>query len=91
VDRAYEPDGTLAKRGTPGALLSRGEAAAKQAVGIAREGRVTARNGASVAIEAETLCLHGDNKSAVEIARAVREALEAAGVRVQALGPHGPA
>jgi UPF0271 protein len=42
-------------------------------------------------VAAETLCLHGDNKNAVEIARAVRAALEAAGVKVQALGPHGPA
>jgi UPF0271 protein len=91
VDRAYEADGTLCKRGTPGALLETGEAAAAQAVSIAKGGHVTARDGSSVTIAAETLCLHGDNKSAVEIARAVRLALEAAGVKVQALGPHGPA
>ncbi|MBX7186594.1 MAG: LamB/YcsF family protein [Vicinamibacteria bacterium] len=91
VDRAYEADGTLAKRGTPGALLDSGEAAARQAVSIARDGKVTARDGSPVAVTAETLCLHGDNRSAIEIARAVRQALEAAGVKVQALGPHGPA
>ena len=91
VDRAYEADGTLAKRGTPGALLDRGDAAAQQAVAIAKHGRVTARDGSTVAVVAETLCLHGDNQSAIEIARAVRQALEAAGVKVQALGPHGPA
>jgi 5-oxoprolinase (ATP-hydrolysing) subunit A len=91
VDRAYEGNGTLAKRGTPGALLESGEAAARQAVGIAKESRVIARDGASVSVVAETLCLHGDNKHAVEIARAVRNALEAAGIKVQALGPHGPA
>jgi UPF0271 protein len=91
VDRAYEADGSLAKRGTPGALLDGGEAAAKQAVEIATLGHVTARDGARVEIAAATLCLHGDNPKALEIARAVRGALEAAGVRVQALGPHGPA
>jgi UPF0271 protein len=91
VDRAYEADGSLAKRGTPGALLDNDEAAARQAVAIAREGRVAARDGSPVTVVAETLCLHGDNRSAVEIARAVRGALEAAGVKVQALGPHGPA
>ncbi len=91
VDRAYESDGTLAKRGTPGALLQSGEAAALQAVAIAGTGRVMARDGSLLSVMAETLCLHGDNKNAVEIARAVREALEAAGVKVQALGPHGPA
>jgi UPF0271 protein len=91
VDRAYEADGTLAKRGTPGALIESGEAAAQQAVAIAKRGEVVARDGAPVSVRAETLCLHGDNKNAVEIARAVRQALEAAGVKVQALGPHGPA
>lgn len=91
VDRAYEPDGMLARRGTLGALLEGAEAAAHQAVIIARDGRVTARDGTSIDVTAETLCLHGDNKHAVEIARATRTALEAAGVKVQALGPHGPA
>ena len=91
VDRAYEADGTLARRGRPGALLDSGEAAARQAVAIAKHGQVTARDGASVSVAAETLCLHGDNRSAVEFAGAVRLALEAAGVKVQALGPHGPA
>src|SRR6185436_7522887 len=82
VDRAYEADGTLAKRGTPGALLESGEAAARQAVAIAKNGAVTARDGSSVPVAAETLCLHGDNKSAIEIAQAVRNGLEAAGVKV---------
>ena len=91
VDRAYEADGSLARRGTPGALLESGEAAAQQALSIAKDGRVTARDGSTVAVAAQTLCLHGDNRSAVEIAKAVRQALEAAGVRVRALGPHGPA
>lgn len=91
VDRAYESDGTLAKRGSPGALLENGEAAAEQAVAIAKNGRVRPRDGGSLAVSAETLCLHGDNKHAVAIARAVRAALEGAGVKVQALGPHGPA
>lgn len=91
IDRAYEADGSLVKRGIPGALLESGKQAARQALAIAREGRVTARDGSTVRVEAETLCVHGDNLHAVEIARAVRTALEAAGVKVQALGPHGPA
>ncbi len=91
IDRAYEADGTLARRGTAGAVLeSPGEAAA-QAVAIATTRRVTARNGSTLEVFAETLCLHGDNRNAVEIAKAVRAALETAGVKVQALGPHGPA
>jgi UPF0271 protein len=91
IDRAYEPDGSLARRGTPGAVIENTEPAAAQAVSIASTGEVTARDGSVVHMAAETLCLHGDNRNAIEIARAVRMALEAAGVKVQALGPHGPA
>lgn len=91
IDRAYEADGCLAKRGTPGALLENAEAAAAQAVSIATRGEVTARDGSTVSVSAETLCVHGDNAKAVEIAKAVRAGLEASGVRIQALGPHGPA
>jgi 5-oxoprolinase (ATP-hydrolysing) subunit A len=91
VDRAYELDGSLAKRGTPGALLESEKAASEQAVSIAARGAVAARGGATLSLEAETLCLHGDAANAVGVARAVKSALEGAGVRVQALGPHGPA
>jgi UPF0271 protein len=91
VDRAYEGDGRLAKRGTAGAVFDNPEAAAAQAVSIATAGRVTTRDGSSVEVSAQTLCLHGDNPNALDIARAVRVALETAGVKVQALGPHGPA
>ena len=42
-------------------------------------------DGREVAVEADTLCLHGDNPRAVDVARAVREALAGAGVSVQAL------
>ncbi|MBP9947446.1 MAG: LamB/YcsF family protein, partial [Vicinamibacteria bacterium] len=84
-------DGRLAKRGTAGAVFDNPEAAAAQAVSIANAGRVTTRDGASLEVFAQTLCLHGDNPNALDIARAVRVALETAGVKVQALGPHGPA
>jgi UPF0271 protein len=91
IDRSYEPDGSLVSRGIPGALLESGRQAARQAMSIVKEQRVIARDGSSLKVAAETLCVHGDNLHAVEIARAVRTALDGAGVKVQALGPHGPA
>ena len=84
ADRAYRPDGTLQPRSEDGSLLTDPEAAAGQAVGIALEGRVTAHDGSGVAVAAETICCHGDTPRAVEIAAAVRAALEAAGVSVAA-------
>ena len=84
VDRAYEPDGTLRSRQLPGAVLDDPATAAAQAVSIARDGRVRAFDGSYLALEVDTLCLHGDAPAAPRVAPAVREALEAAGITVRA-------
>lgn len=72
VDRAYRSDGTLVPRGEPGAVLHDAEAAAAQAVALARAGRV------------RTLCVHGDGPEAPRLLIAVRAALVAAGFRIAA-------
>jgi UPF0271 protein len=86
VDRRYLADGTLQSRRVPGSVLSDPAAAAAQAVRLVREGVVECADGTEVAVEAETFCLHGDQPAALAVARAVRAALEEAGVPVQALG-----
>ncbi len=85
VDRAYEPDGTLVARSEPGAVHSELPVVTNQAVSLALEGRVTARNGEIVTVVADTLCIHGDTPAAATIARAVRDVLENRGVGVSAL------
>ena len=85
ADRAYDAGGRLVPRTRPGALITDPSSAAAKAVRIVCEGRIAAVDGTTVELAADTLCLHGDNPHALEIARAVREALEAAGVTVQAL------
>lgn len=87
ADRAYAADGTLVPRGRPGAVIMDAALAAARAVSIAREGRVAAADGSIVALAADTICLHGDTPGAVEHARAVRAALESAGIAVRALAP----
>jgi UPF0271 protein len=87
ADRAYEADGSLRSRRLEGAVHADPDAVAAQAVSIARDGRVTAHDGTSVSIRADTICIHGDSPGAATFARAVREALAAAGVTVAALEP----
>ncbi|WP_457632344.1 LamB/YcsF family protein [Oceanithermus desulfurans] len=82
-DRAYLSDGRLAPRSMEGALIRDPERAAERAVQMVLEGKVAALDGGEVEVRAETLCVHGDNPEAVAIARAVRRALEAAGVDVR--------
>jgi UPF0271 protein len=84
ADRAYEPDGTLRARSLPGALIADPARAAAQALRIAREGSVVTGDGSLRRIVATTLCVHGDTPGAPRIARAVRTALESAGIEVAA-------
>jgi UPF0271 protein len=85
VDRRYLTDGSLAPRTTDGAVIVDPALAAAQAVSIVKNRRATSAEGEAVPIEADTLCLHGDNPRAVDIAWAVRQALEGAGITIRAL------
>jgi UPF0271 protein len=83
-DRAYLSDGRLAPRSMPDSLIRDPQRAAERAVQMVRAGEVAALDGGTAPVEAHTLCIHGDNPEAPEIARAVRSALEAAGITVRA-------
>ena len=83
ADRLYLEDGTLAPRGTVGAVHESAEKAAAQAVDIARDRFVVSASGVHLPIEARTICLHGDSPGAVEIARTVRAKLEDARVEIR--------
>lgn len=85
ADRAYEADGTLRSRGLPGAVLEDPAAAAAQALAIACGG-LRAWDGTPLPLHADTICVHGDLPGAAARARAVRAALEAAGIALRAPG-----
>jgi len=85
IDRGYRPDGTLVPRGRPGALITDPEQAAERAVRLVVEGTVQAVSGEALPVRADTLCLHSDTPNVAAIARAVRAALTAAGVRIAPL------
>ena len=82
VDRAYEPDGTLRSRTLAGALVTNPAQAAGQALSFVRDGGVTCSDGTFLRLAVDTICLHGDTPGAPEIARAVRDALRNAKVKV---------
>ncbi|MFI8231450.1 LamB/YcsF family protein [Streptomyces sp. NPDC085900] len=84
ADRAYTEEGTLVPRTHEGAVVTDPETVVERSVGLARDGVVDARSGARVEVRARSLCLHGDTPGAVELARLVRERLQASGVRVEA-------
>jgi 5-oxoprolinase (ATP-hydrolysing) subunit A len=82
ADRQYEADLTLASRTIPGTVFHQPARAAEQAVRMVTKREVLARNGAVVALDVDTICIHGDEPTGVAVATAVRDALKAAGVKI---------
>jgi len=82
ADRAYTPDGTLVSRREEGAVLHDVDQIAARCVRLVTAGEVEAIDGSAVPVEAASVCVHGDTPGAVAVARAVRTALEDAGVAV---------
>jgi 5-oxoprolinase (ATP-hydrolysing) subunit A len=83
-DRAYLPDGRLQPRGEPGAVIHDADVVASRVIEMVKSGQTTAVDGSTIAVRAETVCVHGDTPDAAELARRVRAAIAAAGVVVAA-------
>jgi 5-oxoprolinase (ATP-hydrolysing) subunit A len=80
ADRAYRPDGRLVSRREPGAVLSDADEIADRVLTMVTQGVVTAVDGTSIPVDAESVCVHGDSPGAVRIAMAVRARLAGHGV-----------
>ena len=86
ADRAYEPDGTLVSRRKAGAVIHDPDAVVQRVVRMATDRTVVAVDGSIVRLELDTICVHGDTPGAAELAARIRQALNAAGVNVRAVG-----
>jgi 5-oxoprolinase (ATP-hydrolysing) subunit A len=81
-DRLYDDDGNLTSRKIEGAVLHDPGEITRRVVHMVLNDELVSRNGKHIPQKLDSLCVHGDEPSAVEAARAVRKGLEAAGVRV---------
>ena len=84
ADRGYQANGTLVPRGQPGALITSDELALAQTLEMVRHHRVRTLDGTWAAVQAETVCLHGDGEHALEYARTLRERFALEGISVNA-------
>ena len=83
ADRGYTPRATLVPRTEAGAVLHDPDRIAERVVRMALEGVVEAVDGSLVAVDPESICVHGDTPGALAIAERVRAALEDAGIDVR--------
>ncbi|MGI8619691.1 MAG: LamB/YcsF family protein [Gemmatimonadaceae bacterium] len=82
LDRAYASPEALVPRSNPRALIDDPAAAAARAARMVLDGALTSIDGADHRLEADSLCVHGDNPRAAAILRAVRARLERAAVEI---------
>jgi 5-oxoprolinase (ATP-hydrolysing) subunit A len=83
ADRGYLASGGLVPRSHDGALLHDTDEVLARMLAYLDTGSLLAVDGESIAINAESICLHGDNPAAVELAEALREGLLAAGYEIR--------
>ncbi|MBD3642299.1 MAG: LamB/YcsF family protein [Marinobacter sp.] len=81
ADRAYDEQGRLVSRRTPGAVHEDPDEILAQAVRIAKGEPLTAIDGSQIVLNADTLCVHGDNNDSIAAIQSIREAILALGNR----------
>jgi UPF0271 protein len=74
ADRTYQDDGNLTPRTQPHALIENAPEMLQQVL-MMLHGKVKTVSGKEIPIVAETICIHGDGKYAVEFAKAIRKTL----------------
>jgi len=82
ADRTYQSDGSLTPRSRPGSMIEDVKDSLAQVEGMLTRGRVRALDGSEVSIEADTICVHGDQAGAAEFARELRVLLRTLGIEV---------
>ncbi len=85
ADRAYEDNGQLAARSIPGTVYKDPQQALEQCRRMIEDKVVISRHGKKVTMDVETICLHGDEPTAVKVAGAVKQGLLAAGIKLVTL------
>lgn len=86
ADRNYTDNGTLVPRSQPNAVISDEEFAVQRAVRAVREHAIESESGRTIGIQADTICVHGDNAHALDFVRRIREALTNGGVAIKPVG-----
>ena len=89
VDRLYEDDGNLTSRKIEGSVIKDPKLASERVVRMVLDQEIVSRNGKKLPTKIDSLCVHGDEPTAIAVAKATRAGLEAAGVKVVPLTEMG--
>ncbi|TDT77088.1 UPF0271 protein [Litoreibacter halocynthiae] len=82
ADRGYLSNGQLVPRGQDGAMIHDPDEAAERLIAFLETGLMPVIDGDPIALDAQSICVHGDSAGAVAMAGAIRKRLSAAGITI---------
>jgi len=85
ADRNYEDDGNLVSRSKENAMITDPEIAKKHVIKMVENQALNCYSGKQIPCEIDSICVHGDGKSAVNTAKQIREGLIKSGVTLNPL------
>lgn len=86
ADRAYEKDGSLRQRGLDGAMITDENEAIARVVRMVKEGKVKAYTGEDICVQADSVCVHGDGKKALDFVKALNKAFAENDIKITPFG-----
>jgi len=89
ADRLYEDDGNLTPREVPNSVIHDPQVARERVLAMVKDQVLTTRGGKEIPVRIDSICIHGDEPTAVTVARSVRQGLEEAGIEIVALPDMG--
>ncbi len=75
ADRRYTDDGLLLARTQPGAVFHDENEIIKQAIALAKSGHVTTDTGKQLTLNADSICVHGDNAESIQAIKKIKAAI----------------
>ena len=85
ADRNYEDDGNLVSRKKPNALITNPEDAKKHVLNMVKNQAINCHSGKQIPCEIDSVCIHGDNESALATAKSIKNNLLENGLKLKAL------
>ena len=85
ADRNYEDDGNLVSRSKPYALITDPEIAKKHVIKMVKNQSLNCFSGKQIPCDIDSVCVHGDGKSAVGTAKEIKKGLLQNGVTLRPL------
>ena len=85
ADRNYEDDGNLVSRSKENAMITDPEIAKKHVIKMVENQALDCYSGKQIPCEIDSVCVHGDGKSAVNTAKQIKEGLVKSGMTLHPL------